>query len=59
MQNIGYILYVLAAIDFISANFLGVDFTGVWWSAIVLAVVGGFFVNAGSSSTEDKEDLDN
>ncbi len=59
MQIIGYILYVLAAIDFISANFLGVDFTVVWWSAIVLAVVGGFFVKAGSSSTEDKEDLDN
>ena len=53
MQTIGYICYVLAAIDFISANFLGIDFTGVWWSAIALVVIGGFLTNAGSSEESE------
>ena len=42
-----------------SGNFFGIDFTGVWWSPIVLGVVGGFFANVGSSSTKDEEDPDN
>ena len=54
MQNLGYICYGLAAIDFISATFFGIDFTGVWWSALVLAVIGGFLTNS-ASSEEDTE----
>ena len=58
MEIIGYICYGLAAIDFIAGNFLGIDFTGVFWSPIALAVIGSFLVNAGSSGEQD-EDPDN
>tara|TARA_B100000959_G_C14662855_1_gene493161 strand:+ start:159 stop:371 length:213 start_codon:yes stop_codon:yes gene_type:complete len=58
MEIIGYICYVLAAIDFIAGNFLGIDFTGVFWSPIALAIIGSILVNAGSSDEQD-EDPDN
>ena len=64
MEIIGYICYVLAAIDFIAGNFLGIDFTGVFWSPIALAIIGSILVKAGSSDEQDEdpdniEDLDN
>ena len=58
MKIIGYVLYGLAAIDFISGNFFGIDFTGIWWSPIVLAVIGGWLTNMGDDK-ETTEDPDN
>ncbi len=59
MKIVGYVCYVLAAIDFITGNFLGMDLTGVFWSPIALGIVGTVFVNIGSSSEETEEDSDN
>ena len=58
MEIIGYICYVLAAIDFIAGNFLGIDFTGVFWSPIALAILGSILVNAGSSDEQDENTKD-
>jgi hypothetical protein len=53
MQIIGYVFYVLAAIDVISIYILEVDFTGVWWSPLVLSVIGGFLVKQGKGKVKD------
>ena len=50
MKYLSYVFYGLAAIDLISANFFGVDFTGVVWSPIVLVAV-GYIID--SVSTEE------
>jgi len=55
MKIIGYVFYGLAAIDITSVYLLGIDFTGVFWSPIVLMIIGGFLVKAGSSDEQDKD----
>ena len=48
MEIIGYICYGLAAIDFITGNFMGMDLTGVFWSPIALGAIGALLMNFAS-----------
>ena len=36
----GWTFYLIAALDFVSGNFFGVDFTGVGWSPILFGAIG-------------------
>ena len=67
-KDLSNILYGLAVIDFISATFFGVDFTGVWWSPLVLIVMGGLLgkqdsddskheINSSEAQIDDNETL--
>ena len=40
LNGIGAILIILAVVDFITASFLGKDFTGVVWSPLALGIGG-------------------
>ena len=46
---IGGVLMLLGVIDFVSGNFMGIDFTGVSWSPIVFGTIGGFLFRIGTS----------
>ena len=45
MKILGYICYALAAIDLISYYIFSIDFTGMWWSPIALAILGSILTN--------------
>ena len=44
MKITGYICYGFGALDFILGNFLEIDITGLWWSPIVLFIIGSFII---------------
>jgi len=48
MAIVAYIFYALAAIDFITGNFMGMDLTGVFWSPIALGAIGALLMNFAS-----------
>ena len=48
LNGIGAILIILAVVDFITASFLGKDFTGVVWSPLALGIGGSILSWIGS-----------
>jgi tetratricopeptide (TPR) repeat protein len=53
LQATGYLLIVLAILDFITGNFLGKDFTGSAWSPYLLGVGGSILKWIGNQVKPD------
>ena len=44
MNKIGFLCYALAAIDLFLTYILDIDYTGVWWSPLVIGLIGAFLL---------------
>ena len=52
-SSLGVLLVILGFADFITAMFLRMDFSEVWWSPIVLGGVGSVFTMIGNRENKD------
>ena len=52
-SSIGYIFYVLGAIDYVSANFFDIDLTGLPFSPLIFGGIGSIFIFIHNSKIKD------